>query len=155
RNDGSVRGILQADHTFVNAALAKHYGIEGIQDETMRRVDGLANFKRGGVLGMASLLTRTSEPLRTSPVRRGHWVPTVLLGVRLPLPPPNVANLPADVVDADPLSLRQRLERHRGDAACAGCHAKFDHFGISLEGFDPIGRIRSKDSGGRPIDAQV
>ncbi len=156
RDDRSVDEILSADYTLVNRSLARHYGLEVphyVQDDqTWWQADKVARVDRGGLLGMAALLTRFSDSLRTSPVRRGDWINRALLGVKLPLPPMSVPELPAEEDAGDGLTLRQRLARHREDSACASCHAKFDGYGFALEGFDPIGRRRTTDGGGRRLD---
>jgi hypothetical protein len=121
-----------------------------IQGDDMRLVQ-LADANRGGVLGMAAVLTATSHPLRTSPVLRGKWVLEQLLGDKVPPPPPNAGTLPEDDVQPDGLTLRQRLEAHRANPDCASCHSRMDPIGFGLENFDPIGRWRN-DQGGQPLD---
>ncbi|HTN74451.1 MAG TPA: DUF1592 domain-containing protein, partial [Pirellulaceae bacterium] len=143
--------LLDADYTFVNQRLAKHYGLSDIQGSEMRRVS-LSDRARGGVATQASVLTVTSYPLRTSPVLRGRFVLEELLGSRVPPPPPNVPALPTDDAPQDGLTLRQRLELHRTNAECASCHNRMDPLGFGLENFDPIGRWR-KELAGAPIDA--
>jgi hypothetical protein len=140
QNDGSVLDLLNADHTFLNEALAKHYGITGIQGDGWQRVEGIKAKGRGGVLGMATILASQSGASRTSPILRGNWVYETLLGERLPRPPANVPQLPDDVPDG--LTERQLIERHSSDPACAKCHVKIDPYGFSLEQFDAIGRLR-------------
>ena len=156
RDDRSVDEILFADYAWVNRLLALHYGLEvphSVQDDqTWWQVDKVASVDRGGLLGMAAMLTRFSDSLRTSPVRRGDWLNRSVLGVKLPLPPMSVPELPAEEDAGDGLTLRERLSRHREDSGCAKCHAKFDGYGFALEGFDPIGRRRTTDGGGRPLD---
>ncbi len=156
RDDRSVDEILFADYAWVNRLLARHYGLEvphSVQDDqTWWQVDKVASVDRGGLLGMAAMLTRFSDSLRTSPVRRGDWLNRSVLGVKLPLPPMSVPELPAEEDAGDGLTLRERLSRHREDSGCAKCHAKFDGYGFALEGFDPIGRRRTTDGGGRPLD---
>jgi hypothetical protein len=107
---------------------------------------------RGGVLGMAAVLTLTSYPRRTSPVLRGKWVLEELLGTPPPPPPPNIKTLPQDDRPRDGMTFRQRLEQHRRDASCASCHAKLDPLGFGLENFDAIGRWRTEVAG-EPVDA--
>lgn len=148
REDRPVREVLLADYTFLNERLAKHYGIPGITGEGFRKVD-VSKYQRGGVLGMGSVLTKTSFPLRTSPVLRGNWLLKHVLGMSTPPPPNNVPKLEA-VVGAK--TLREKLSRHRTDGACASCHDKIDPLGFSLEAFDAIGRLRTIDDTGQPID---
>jgi len=148
----SLLELVQSDYTYVNERLAAVYGIEGIKGETMRLVS-LNDPNRGGVTGMAAVLTATSHPLRTSPVLRGKWVLEQLLGDRVPPPPPNVPQLPEDEKHLDGLTLRQRLEVHRENPDCASCHARMDPIGFGLENYDPIGRWRT-DQGGLPLDAK-
>jgi hypothetical protein len=147
----SLLDLISADYTFANEALASIYGIEGIEGPELRRVQ-LADARRGGVLGMAGVLTATSHPLRTSPVLRGKWVLEQLLGERVPPPPPNVPSLPEDEAHLEGMTLRQRLEAHRANPECAACHQTMDPLGFGLENYDPIGRWRV-DQGGLPIDA--
>jgi Protein of unknown function (DUF1588)/Protein of unknown function (DUF1585) len=105
-------------------------------------------------LPMAAFLTKNAPGLRTSPVKRGYWVARNVLGDQIPPPPPVVPELPADEAKMD-LPLRQMLERHRADASCAACHARFDSFGLAFETFDPVGRSRTADLGGRAVDAKA
>ena len=112
----------------------------------------LADKSRGGVLGMAAVLTATSHPLRTSPVLRGKWVLEQLLGDHVPPPPPNVPQLPEDERQFVGETLRERLEAHRSNPDCAGCHSRMDPLGFGLENFDPIGRWRT-DAAGQAIDS--
>jgi hypothetical protein len=155
QNDGSVLGILDADHTFLNEALATHYGIPGVGGDEWRRVDGVKQFARGGILGQATTLSKQSGASRTSPILRGNWITEVLLGERLPRPPKDVPPLPADEAALKGLTVRQLVEKHTSDAKCAICHQRIDAFGFALEGFDAIGRRREKDLGDRPINTQV
>ena len=151
REGRSLLELLDADYTFVNERLARHYGIEGVQGPAMRRMP-LTDANRGGVLGMAGVLTVTSYPLRTSPVLRGKWVLEDLLGARVPPPPPNAGELPKDDRNAKGLSFRKQLEMHRSRSECATCHQRMDPLGFGLENFDPIGRFRTEQAG-QPIDA--
>lgn len=141
RNDGSILDLLNADHTFLNEALAKHYGIEGISGPHWRRVDFVRKHERGGVLAMASLLASQSGASRTSPILRGNWVYETLLGERLPRPPANVPVLPNDIPKG--LTARQLIEKHSSSPACAKCHLKIDPFGFALARYDAIGRLRA------------
>lgn len=151
RDDQSLLKLIAADYTFANDRLAQLYGIERVDGAGMRRVS-LPDRSRGGVLGMAAVLTSTSYPLRTSPVLRGKWVLEQLLGERIPPPPPTAGRLPPDDRQADGLTFRQRLEKHRSNPECASCHSRMDPMGFGLENFDAIGRWRTTEAGA-PIDA--
>lgn len=153
QSDRPVTSILDADYTFLNEQLAKHYGIPGVSGEHFRKVDGVKKFGRGGILGFASVQAKQSGASRTSPVLRGNWVVETLLGEKLPKPPPNVPQLPEEE-GADKLTVRQQVERHAKDPACAVCHVRIDPFGFALEKYDPIGRLREKDLGGLAIDTK-
>lgn len=150
RNDGSVLDLLDADHVFVNAPLAKFYGITDIEGEGWQRVIGAKAISRGGILTMAATLAKQSGASRTSPILRGNWVSEFLLGEKLPRPPKNVPVLPEEVPAE--LTERQLTERHSSDAACMKCHERIDAFGFALEQFDTIGRLRANDAGGHEID---
>ena len=115
----------------------------------------MGRFGRGGIVAMGSVLTKQSGALRTSPVLRGTWVVETLLGREIPNPPDDVPQLDEDQVSKDGLTMRQVLERHRGDATCSTCHAKIDPYGFALEAYDPIGRLRDADMHGNPIDARA
>ena len=142
RNDGSILDLLNADHTFLNESLAKHYGIDGVSGPQWRRVPRVRGHGRGGVLGMASVLAKQSGASRTSPILRGNWVSETLLGERLPKPPANVPQLP-DSVPAG-LTARQLIERHSSEPECAKCHARIDPYGFALEQYDAVGRLRER-----------
>jgi Protein of unknown function (DUF1592)/Protein of unknown function (DUF1588)/Protein of unknown function (DUF1587)/Protein of unknown function (DUF1585)/Protein of unknown function (DUF1595) len=148
--DRSVLDFLDADYTFVNERLARHYGIAGVRGESFRRVS-LAGTPRGGVLTQASVLTLTSNPTRTSPVRRGRWILETLLGTPPPPPPSGVEGLVEGSGAAAPATLRERMERHRAEPGCASCHRRMDPLGFGLENFDAVGAWRANE-GGRPID---
>ena len=153
QEDRSVIDFLDADFTFVDERLARHYGLPGIRGERMRRVTWPAGSPRRGLLGHASVLTLTSAANRTSPVVRGKWVLENLLGAPPPQPPPGVeTNLEKDPQQVKVTSLRQRLEQHRANAVCAACHRLMDPIGLALENFDNTGKWREKD-GGVTIDA--
>ena len=154
RNDRPVLSLLDDDHVFVNDVLAKHYGIPGVTGPEWRRVDGAKKFGRGGVLTLASVLTKQAGASRTSPVLRGNWLVDTLLGEKLPRPPADVPQLP-EAEDTSKLTIRQLVEQHTKDARCARCHVRIDPFGFSLEEYDAIGRRRTKDLAGRPIDAKA
>lgn len=154
RHDRPVLDLLYADHTFVNPALAKFYGlpVPAGPSNQWTRVDKVSRAGRGGLLPMSVFLTHNSPGLRTSPVKRGYWVVRRLLGEHIPPPPASVPDLPADEAHLGDLTLRETLERHRADASCASCHARFDSMGLVFEGFGPVGERRDKDLGGKPID---
>ena len=148
QEDRSVIDFLDADFTFVDERLARHYGLPGIRGERMRRITLPADSPRRGLLGHASVLTLTSAANRTSPVVRGKWVLENVLGAPPPQPPPGVeTNLEKDPQQVKVTSLRQRLEQHRASAACASCHRLMDPVGLALENFDHTGKWRDKDGG--------
>ena len=155
RRDGSVIDILDADYTYLNQELADHYGIPAVAGSEWRRVQGIKQYQRGGVLGMGSMLSKQSGASRTSPVLRGNWIFETLLGNHLPKPPPDVPELPEDERHTQGLTVRQMVERHRSLPGCATCHDRIDPLGLALEGFDPIGRRRTRDLAGRPVDSGV
>jgi hypothetical protein len=148
RNDRSVLELLDSDYTFVNEALARHYGIDGVGGEAFRRV-ALTDRRRGGVLTQASVLTLTSNPNRTSPVKRGQWILQQLLGTPPPPPPAGVAKLDESQRAAEAAPLRERMEIHRTKPECASCHQQMDPLGFALENFDAVGRFRTADNGFR------
>jgi mono/diheme cytochrome c family protein len=144
--DRNILDLLNANYTFVNERLARHYGIPNIYGSQFRRVP-VADETRRGLLGQASILTVTSYPNRTSPVQRGKWILTNLLGNPPQPPPPNVPALKENAEGTRPLSLRERMEAHRANPVCAGCHKIMDPVGFALENFDAIGRWRTVDDG--------
>ncbi|MFN7918857.1 MAG: DUF1592 domain-containing protein [Bryobacteraceae bacterium] len=156
RKDQSMLEVLYGKHTFVNRVLAQHYGMENIRirGKEWRRVEDATRYGRGGVLPMAAFLVKNSPGLRTSPVKRGFWVAKTVLGESIPPPPPSVPELPNDESKMN-LPLRQMLAKHRDHPACAGCHQRFDGFGLSFEGYGPVGEKRSNDLAGRPVDIQA
>ena len=145
REDRSVLELIDADYTFLNERLADFYGVDGVNGGYFRRVP-LAGTGRGGVLTHGSVLMVTSYPTRTSPVLRGKWVLENLLGAPPPPPPPDVPALDAGA-ETSAGSLREALERHRANPACAACHAKLDPLGFALENFDAVGAYRTEDDG--------
>ena len=149
--DRSILEFLSADFTYVNERLAKHYSLPNVRGDDFRRVQ-LQGTQRGGVLAQASILTITSNPTRTSPVKRGKWVLDNLLGTPPPPPPPGVPQLEEDEKVALTGSLRARLEQHRANPACASCHQRMDPLGFGLENFDAVGVWRTQD-GQFKIDA--
>jgi hypothetical protein len=156
RGNHSMVTLLDADYTYVNERLARHYGIEGVRGSYMRKVELPVDSPRRGLLGHGSILTATSIPNRTSPVVRGVWVVENILGAPVPDPPPGVeTNLDgSDTAKgaAVPDTLRGRLEQHRADPVCASCHGIMDPIGLALENFDKTGRWRDRDNGA-PIDS--
>ena len=156
RNDRPVFDMLYGKYTFVNPILAKHYGMPEVKGgaDTWVRVDDASRYERGGLLPMAVFLTNSSPGLRTSPVKRGYWIVRRVLGETIPPPPPVVPELPADESKTD-LPLREMLAQHRSNPACAGCHARFDVFGLAFEGYGPVGEARSEDLAGRPVDTSA
>ncbi len=147
----SLLNLLDSDFTYLNNRLAQHYGIRGDFREQPRRAELPKDSHRGGLLGMAAVLAVSSHPHRTSPVLRGKWVLETLLGEPPPPPPPNVPALEDDHDREKPATLRERLERHRRDPACASCHSRIDPLGFGLENYDVLGRWRTEEFG-RPID---
>ena len=156
QHDLPVTDLLSSDETFVNRKLAQHYGLPFRGGEhPWKKASGMRQRGRGGLLGMAVFLTKNSQPQRTSPVKRGFWVVHKLLGEHIPAPPADVAVLPAKETDTNGKTIRELLALHVENADCARCHRRFDPVGLSMEGFDPIGKIRSKDLAGRPVDNVV
>ncbi|MFT5326551.1 MAG: hypothetical protein ACI8P0_004427 [Planctomycetaceae bacterium] len=174
QEDRPVTDLLDSDATFVNGILARHYGgdverqyrshvadwanerrAQGLSvdgaDRQWHRVDGLKDAGRGGLFGMGVVLTQNSAGERTSPVKRGFWAVHHLLGQHFPPPPADVAELPKDEKTA-PKTIRELMAEHTANPRCAMCHVHFDSLGIAMEGFDPIGRRRSNDLAGRPVD---
>jgi hypothetical protein len=149
--DRSVMDLLNANYTFVNERLARHYGIPNVYGSRFRRVT-ITDEARRGLLGQGSFLLVTSYATRTSPVLRGKWILENVLGTPVPPPPPNVPALKDNAPGAKPLSVRERLEEHRKNPACAVCHKIMDPVGFALENFDAVGQWRDVDAG-NPIDA--
>ena len=155
REDRSVLELLEADYTFLNERLARHYGVPGIYGSHFRRVQ-LTDDARRGLLGQGSILTVTSYANRTSPVLRGKWLLDNLLGAPPPPPPADIPALKEIGEDGvPPSSVRERLELHRRNPVCASCHAQMDPLGFALENFDAIGKWRETGAGGAPIDASA
>jgi hypothetical protein len=183
REDRSALNFLYGDYTFVNAPLARHYGIPlprprssrreeapstqpagsqslltsaaTVGSEEWFRIERADRFGRGGLLPMSVFLTANSPGLRTSPVKRGYWVVRRVLGERIPPPPAVVPVLPNDEKNLGDLTLREVLAKHREDKSCASCHARFDSFGLVFEGYGPVGERRTKDFAGRAIDTRA
>jgi hypothetical protein len=150
REDRSVLDFIEADYTYLNERLAKHYEIPHVYGSHFRRVSLDEGSERGGLLRQGSILTVTSYATRTSPVIRGQWVLENLVGAAPPPPPPDVPALDDNTVSST-LSVRERLKQHRADPACASCHDVMDPVGFALENFDAVGRWRETEAGG-PID---
>ncbi len=151
KEDRPIPEFLDAKFTFLNEPLAKHYGISGVSGNAFRRVT-LTDPHRGGLLTQASILTITSNPTRTSPVKRGKWVLEQILGTPPPPPPPGVGQLPDEKKAALTGTLRQRMEQHRKNPICASCHLAMDPIGFGLENFDAVGAWRTQD-GNLPVNA--
>lgn len=152
RENRPVSDLLDAPVTFVNERLAKHYGIAGIQGPEFRQVD-LGDTSRAGLLTQASILTITSNPTRTSPVKRGKWILENILGDAPPDPPPNVPTFEETAKSQPDLPLREQLQIHRQDATCNSCHQLMDELGFGFERFGPLGQNRDHDDAGKPVDA--
>jgi hypothetical protein len=155
QRNGSVLDFLYGNFTFVNAVLARHYGMPEPAGDTWARVDNAQQYARGGLLPMSVFLTKNAPGLRTSPVKRGYWIVHRLLGEYIPAPPPNVPVLPTDETKLGNLTLRDTLAQHRANPACASCHSKFDSFGLAFEGYGPIGETRDRDLAGRPVETSA
>jgi mono/diheme cytochrome c family protein len=153
REDRSVVELLNANYTFVNERLARHYGIPGIYGSRFRRVALTNSDQRGGLLAHGSVLATTSYPDRTSPVLRGKFLLNNILGLPSPPPPPGVdTNLAEVKPNVTPPTIRERLAQHRTNPSCASCHSVIDPLGFALEQFDAIGGWRTVDESGRPVD---
>lgn len=154
RKDKPVRDILHADYTFMNQTLAKHYGIqkELPAGDKVHLVEGANGVHRGGLLRMGAILTATSAPLRTSPVKRGDWMLRRILNTPTPPPPPDAGSLPADDKQFGGLSAKERLASHMRNATCAGCHMRIDPLGFPFEKYDSVGRWRETYSDGKAVE---
>jgi mono/diheme cytochrome c family protein len=154
RNDRPVSEILFADYTFLNKDLARFYGVrkEIKSTDGVELVEGVGEFQRGGLLRLGALLTATSAPLRTSPVKRGDWILRRILGTPTPPPPADAGSLPADDKLFGGLSLKAKLEQHKRNASCANCHTRIDPLGFSLEHYDPTGRWRDRYPDGNSVE---
>ena len=152
REDRSVLTFIKSDYTFLNERLAKHYGIPGVYGSRFRRVRLAPESRRGGLLRQGSVLSITSYATRTSPVERGVFVLSNILGAPPSPPPPNVPALDESAVAAN-LPMRERLAAHRSNAVCASCHRKIDPAGFSLENFNAVGQWRDHEVGGELVDA--
>jgi mono/diheme cytochrome c family protein len=154
RQDRPIREMLTADYTFLNQDLAKFYGVTKPlkAPEKAVLVEGARSFQRGGLLRLGAVLTATSAPLRTSPVKRGDWILRRILGTPTPPPPADAGSLPADDKMFGGLTLKAKLEQHKRNATCANCHMRIDPLGFSLERYDSTGRWRDKYADGNPIE---
>lgn len=154
RKERPVKELLTADYAFLNQALAQHYGVSttGKSKDRVELVSGANAFQRGGLLRLGALLTATSAPLRTSPVKRGDWLLRRILGTEVPPPPANAGVLPADDKNFGGQTLRQKLESHKRNATCNSCHSRIDPLGFPLERYDSVGRYRTKYADGNPVD---
>jgi hypothetical protein len=156
RADRPLNEILFADYAFMNGELAKHYGMpDAIGDTVFTRLDDATRHHRGGLMSLGAVLTVTSAPLRTSPVKRGDWILRRVLDTPVPPPPANAGSIAADDSPADGKTVRQRLEAHRRDDACVNCHSRIDPLGFALEHYDPLGRWRETYRGDEPIDDAI
>jgi hypothetical protein len=153
REDRSVAELLNANYTFVNERLARHYVIPGIYGSRFRRVSVPNHDRRGGLLAQGALLATTSYPDRTSPVLRGKWLLNNIFGLPVPPPPPGVDTNLETKPGAPPASIRERLAHHRQNPSCNSCHSVIDSLGFALENFDVIGGWRTVDESGKPVDA--
>ncbi len=154
RQQRPLRELLHADYTFLNQPLAKFYGIDRAvkSKDAVELVEGANAFNRGGALRLGAVLTTTSAPLRTSPVKRGDWLLRRILGTPTPPPPADAGTLPGDPQSFGGKSLREKLTEHKRDPACANCHLRIDPLGFPLEGFDAVGRTRSNYDDGLAVD---
>jgi hypothetical protein len=153
REDRGIADLLNANYTFVNERLARHYGIPGIYGSRFRRITLPDHDQRGGLLAEGALLATTSYPDRTSPVLRGKWLLNNIFGLPVPPPPPGVDTNLENKPGAPPASMRERLAQHRKSPSCSSCHSVIDPLGFALENFDVIGGWRTVDESGKPVDA--
>src|SRR5262249_33866521 len=152
RENRSVLDLLDADYTFLNERLARHYGIAGVYGERFRRVSLPADSVRRGLLGQGSILPDTWRANRTSPVIRGKWILENIFGAPPPAPPANVPELKDERDPAKVLPMREQMAQHRANPVCASCHAQMDQLGFALKNFDAIGEWRDVDAAGTQID---
>jgi hypothetical protein len=154
QNDEPVTCLIDANYTYLNESLARHYGIPGVAGPQWQKVQGVKQYGRGGVLALASVLSKEAGASRTSPILRGNWVVETLLGEKLPRPPPDVPKVADEQATGD-LTMRQIIEKHTQTASCAVCHQRIDPFGFALERYDAIGRARDTEANGQPIDCRA
>jgi hypothetical protein len=150
REDRSVTDLLNADYTFLNERLARHYGVEGVYGSRFRRVT-LSEEQRRGLLGHGSILMATSYPKRTAPTLRGKWILENILGAPPPPPPPDIPALVETGAGGEILTMREQMQQHTTNPSCSVCHARMDPLGFALENFDAVGLWRTTD-GGSAID---
>lgn len=155
RENRSIRDMVAAPYLYANAELASHYGLDAVEGDQVRLVEltPRQQEQRGGIFGMGSLLTLTSAPVRTSPIHRGVWLIDTVLGTPTPEPPPGIEALSEGEKSQDGLTIREQLAQHREDPACSSCHDRIDPPGLALESFDAIGRWRTHDRDGAPIES--
>jgi hypothetical protein len=152
--DRDLIELVTANYTFVDGRLADFYGIEDVPEPGFHKVDLPPESRRGGILTQGSFLVATSNPNRTSPVKRGLFVLENLMAIEPPPPPPDIPALDDARANGErPRTVREQLELHRSDKSCASCHAHFDPIGLVLENYDAIGKWRSVNEAGGPIDA--
>jgi len=154
QEDRPIADLLDADYTFVNERLARHYGIAGISGSRFQRVTLPNHNERGGLLAQGALLSTTSYPDRTSPVLRGKWLLNNILGLHVPPPPPGVDTNLETPRGTAPKTIRDRLAQHRSNPSCNSCHSIIDPLGFALENFDVIGGWRTTDESGKPVDSE-
>jgi len=154
RKDRPVKEIFFADYTFLNQPLAKHYGVDKPVDSIDKTVlvRDADEFQRGGMMRLGAVLTATSAPLRTSPVKRGDWLLRRVLGTPTPPPPADAGEIAADPSEFAGKSIREQLAAHQQNPTCAACHSRIDPLGFPLERYDPVGRWRTAYEDGKPID---
>ena len=150
QSGNSILSMLRAEHTFLNESLATYYGIPDVQGSVWRRVDGVQQYARGGILAQATVLARQSGSSRTNPILRGNFVFETLLGQRMPRPPKDVPELSNEIPAG--LTERELIAQHSSVVACAKCHARIDPYGFALENFDAVGRFREEDANGHSLD---
>jgi Protein of unknown function (DUF1588)/Protein of unknown function (DUF1585)/Protein of unknown function (DUF1592) len=151
--DRPLADLLNADYTFVNERLARHYEIPGVYGSRFRRITLPNHDERGGLLAQGAILVTTSYPDRTSPVLRGKWLLNNIFGLPIPPPPPGVNATLETKPGAIPPSIRERLAQHRTSPSCNGCHSVIDPLGFTLEHYDVVGGWRTTDESGKPVDA--
>ena len=155
RQNRPVSEIISANYTFANPLLAKHYGVKKELTGGTQKIENANDINRGGLLRMGAVLTATSAPLRTSPVKRGDWVLRRILGTPTPPPPPNVPPIAKDDKDASGLTIKARLTEHMKNPACAACHSKIDPLGFPFERYDAVGRYRQTYADGKPVEDEI
>jgi hypothetical protein len=155
RQNRPVSEIISANYTFANPLLAKHYGVKKELTGGTQKIENANDIHRGGLLRMGAVLTATSAPLRTSPVKRGDWVLRRILGTPTPPPPPNVPPIAKDDKDAAGLTIKARLTEHMKNPTCAACHSKIDPLGFPFERYDAVGRYRQAYADGKPVEDEI